>query len=80
MVLTSQFINLGVHYGTKLPGFSSDPGKNVRPSAIQNCPRNILFEFFARVTREPGDFDIITQEFRFSTLYTNRTVIMDRHD
>ena len=27
--------------GTKLPGFSSAPGKNVRPSAIQNCPRNI---------------------------------------
>ena len=27
--------------GTKSPGFSSDSGKNVCPSAIQNCPRNI---------------------------------------
>ena len=27
--------------GIKSPGFSSDSGKNVRPSAIQNCPRNV---------------------------------------
>ena len=47
-------------------------------------PRTVLdgmrADIFARVTRAPGHFGIITQEFRFPTLYTNRTVIMDRHD
>ena len=43
-------------------------------------PRTVLdgtrTDIFARVTREPGHFGIITQEFRFPTLYTNRTGTM----
>ena len=75
--LKSEFLG----YNAKMTRCSRDPGKIVRPRAIQNCPRNSSYaDIFARVTREPGDFDIITQEFRFPTLYTNRTVIMDRHD
>ena len=31
--------HLAIYTGTKCHGRSRDPGKNVRPRAIQNCPR-----------------------------------------
>ena len=65
--------------GIKSPGFSSDWQKcpsECHPKLSEERSSTILGQFWmalrqtflARVTREPGDFSIITQEFRFATL------------
>ena len=71
--MSSLGVAIAAHTGTKWPCCSSDNGKNVRPrtrnstQAALYIPRTLLdgmkADIFARVTRAPGHFNIITQEF-----------------